>query len=77
MIKKCFCDAPDFWQMGFHDPASISMEGILTFNKHLSFLLITIVVFVGWFLSSTVYYFIEYTHKFNSKFVHSKELEIV
>jgi cytochrome c oxidase subunit 2 len=68
---------PAFWQISFHDPASISMEGILMFNKHLTFLLIIIVSLVGWFLFSTVRYFVEFHNKFNTKFVHSKELEIV
>jgi cytochrome c oxidase subunit 2 len=31
----------------------------------------------GLFLVLTVYYFVEFNNKFNSKFVHSKELEIV
>jgi len=78
MLFKIFhADAPTYWQMGFQDPASISMEGILIFNKHLTFLLIVIVLFVGWFLVLTVYYFVEFHNKYNSKFVHSKELEIV
>ena len=49
-----------FWQISFHDPASISMEGILMLNKHLSMLIIVIVIvlLVGWFLLSVVSYFI-------------------
>ena len=70
-------DTPFEWQMYLHDPASISMEGILMFNKHLLFLVIVIVMFVGWLLTFTVYYFVEYHNKYSSKFVHSKELEIV
>jgi cytochrome c oxidase subunit 2 len=69
-------DAPCPWQIYFQDPATISMEGILNFNNHLTFLLIIIIVFVGWFLFFTIYYFIEYNNKYSSKFVHSKELEI-
>jgi cytochrome c oxidase subunit 2 len=76
LFKNFLSDSPLFWQTYFHDPASITMEGILTFNKHLMFLLIVIVLFVGWLLVFTVYYFVEFNNKFNSKFVHSKELEI-
>ena len=72
-----FCDSPDYWQTFLQEPASISMEGILMFNKHLLFLLIVIVLFVGWLLSCTIYYFIEFNNKYESKFVHSKELEII
>jgi len=71
------CDSPAFWQTYLPDPASISMEGILIFNKHLLFLLTVIVLFVGWLLFYVLYYFIEYNNKFSSTFVHSKELEIV
>ena len=39
MIFLVKCDSPDFWQTYLQDPASISMEGILNFNKHLLFLL--------------------------------------
>jgi cytochrome c oxidase subunit 2 len=76
-LKSFLADAPLLWQTYFHDPASISMEGILSFNKHLTFLLIVIVLFVGWFLFSTVYYHVEFNNRFNSRFVHSKELEII
>lgn len=76
-VASVFLDVPVYWQTYFHDPASISMEGILVFNKHLTFLLIVIVLFVGWFLFLTVYYFVEFNNKYNSKFVHSKVLEIV
>ena len=77
MIFITQCDSPAFWQIYLSDPASITMEGILIFNKHLLFLLTAIVLFVGWLLFYTIYYFIEYSNKFSSKFVHSKELEIV
>ena len=47
------CDAPDFWQFRLQDPASSIMEGILLFNKHLLFIIIMIVVLVGWLLFNT------------------------
>jgi hypothetical protein len=66
MIFITQCDSPALWQTYLSDPASITMEGILIFNKHLLFLLTVIVLFVGWLLFYTIYYFIEY----NNKFVH-------
>ena len=36
-VASVFLDVPVYWQTYFHDPASISMEGILVFNKHLTF----------------------------------------
>ena len=77
MLQFFFSDAPLFWQTYFHDPASTTMEGILIFNKHLIFLLIVIVLFVGWFIFFTLHYFIEFKNKFQNSFVHSKELEMV
>ena len=77
MIFLVKCDSPDFWQTYLQEPASITMEGILIFNKHLLFLLTVIVLFVAWLLIYTIYYFLEFNNKYNSKFVHSKELEIV
>jgi hypothetical protein len=65
-------DAPHHWQTGFQDPASISMEGILVFNKHLTFLLAVLVLFVVWFLACIAYYFVEFNNHYNSKFVYNK-----
>jgi len=47
MIFITQCDSPALWQTYLSDPASISMEGILIFNKHLLFLLTVIVLFIG------------------------------
>ena len=44
MIFIAHCDSPALWQTYLSDPASITMEGILIFNKHLLFLLTIIVV---------------------------------
>ena len=77
MVFITHCDSPAFWQTYLSDPASITMEGILIFNKHLLFLLTVIVLFVAWLLLYNINYFIKYNNKFSSKFVHSKELEIL
>ena len=47
MIIITQCDGPAFWQTYLPDPASITMEGILLFNKYLLFLITMIVLFVG------------------------------
>jgi len=77
MTYITYCDSPALWQTYLHDPASITMEGILIFNKHLLFLITIIVLFVGWLLVFTIYYFSEQNNKFQTNFVHAKELEIV
>ena len=76
-LYKTFCDSPAYWQTYLQEPASISMEGILLFNKHLFFLLTVIVLFVAWLLAYALHYFSEFNNRYDSKFVHSKELEIV
>ena len=47
MVFITHCDSPAFWQTYLSDPASITMEGILIFNKHLLFLLTVVVLFVS------------------------------
>ena len=66
MIFITQCDSPAFWQTYLSDPASITMEGILIFNKHLLFLLTAIVLFVGWLLFYTIYSYIEYSNKYSN-----------
>ena len=71
------CDAPDFWQLTFQDPASSIMEGILLFNKHLLFIVIMIVILTGWLLFNTIYSYDEFSSSKPANFFHSNELEIV
>ena len=73
---EIFLHASYFWQTGFQDPASISMEGILVFNKHLTFLLIVIVLFVGWLLVNAIHFFVGLRNRKKSQFVGSKKPEI-
>jgi Cytochrome C oxidase subunit II, transmembrane domain len=75
---QIFLDVPYFWQIGFQDPASIPMEGILlVFNKHIVFILCVLVLSGIWFLFVAFYYFVELQNRKNFKFVHLKDLEIL
>jgi hypothetical protein len=47
LLNFAQCDSPLVWQTYLADPASITIEGILIFNKHLLFLLTAIVLSVG------------------------------
>ena len=60
MLLSVYTDVLSIWQTYLSDPASITMEGILIFNKHL------FVLFVGWLLFYALYYYNEYTTKFVS-----------
>ena len=77
MILKTYCDSPVEWQTYLSEPASVYMEGILLFNKHLLFLIIGIVLFVGWLLFYTIYSFRESNNSYSSHFVHSSPLEFL
>lgn len=45
-----YCDAPYSWQMGFQDPATPVMEGIIDFHNHLMFFVVLVVTLVCWIL---------------------------
>nr|YP_009861079.1 cytochrome c oxidase subunit 2 [Jaagichlorella hainangensis]QKJ84935.1 cytochrome c oxidase subunit 2 [Jaagichlorella hainangensis] len=72
-------DAPEAWQMGFQDPATPIMEGIIDLHHDISFFLIFILFFVLWMLARTLYYF-QFDPKTNSKpekILHGTVIEIV
>ena len=66
------CDSPALWQTYLSDPASITMEGILIFNKHLLFLLTVIVLFGGCSLLHETYNSKAKKQKLNSELIHSE-----
>jgi len=72
-----FCDAPESWQIGFQDPATPIMEGVLNFHNHLMFFLVLIVVFVIWLLSRVLTTYSADIHPVPEKFTHSTLLEVV
>ena len=76
MIFIIQCDSPALWQTYLPAPASITMEGILIFNKHLFFFVTLIVLFVSWLLVYLIYYFIE-DKWFAEKHSNSERLEAI
>ena len=60
-LTPCFWfgDAVVAYQPGFQDPATTTMEGIYLFNSHLLFVIISIVIVVGWLLFSILINFTE------------------
>lgn len=71
------CDSPEYLQLRLQDPSTVIIEGLLKFNKHLLFLIIGIVIFVGWLLFFTISNYEEFNTFTQQKFYHSNELEIV
>ena len=70
-------DAAVAYQLGFQDPATTTMEGIYLFNLHLLFVIISIVVVVGWLLCAVLTNFTEFDNSDVATFVHSNPVEII
>jgi len=70
-------DAAEFWQVGFQDPATPVMEGIINFHHDLMFYLVVIVFFVLWLTLRCVYFFNEEKNPTAQTFVHGTTIEIV
>lgn len=70
-------DAPLPWQLGFQDPATPIMQGIIDLHHDISFFLFSIVVFVGWMLARTLWHFNSTTNPIPSKIIHGTTIEII
>ena len=64
-------------QMTFQDPASTTMEGIWLFNMHLLFVIIQIIIIVGWILISLLLSDLELNQSEKHNFTHSNIIEII
>jgi cytochrome c oxidase subunit 2 len=72
-----YLDSPKNWQIGFQDPATPYMEGILNFHNSIMFFIIMIVFFVSWLLFRCLYFFNKNSNFSPKQFTHSTILEIV
>nr|YP_010886794.1 cytochrome c oxidase subunit 2 [Paralagenidium karlingii]WJH17934.1 cytochrome c oxidase subunit 2 [Paralagenidium karlingii] len=70
-------DVVENWQLGFQDPATPVMEGIINFHHDLFFYLILVVVFVGWLLFRCIFLFSEKKNPIPATFVHGATIEII
>jgi cytochrome c oxidase subunit 2 len=70
-------DCATMYQLQFQDPATTIMEGIFLFNLHLLFVIISIVLLVGWLLFISLQNFLEINNTAISKFTHSNLIEII
>jgi len=76
-IQKNFLDMPEPWQLGFQDPATPVMEGIINFHNDLMFFLIIITIFVSWMMFRVITLFSEKNNKKAETFVHGSAIEII
>jgi cytochrome c oxidase subunit 2 len=70
-------DAPEGWQMGFQDPATPIMEGIIDLHHDIFFFMILILVFVLWMLTRTMYHFHHSKNPIPEKIIHGTTIEIL
>jgi cytochrome c oxidase subunit 2 len=76
-IDNWFGDSSSAYQMGFQDPATTVMEGIYLFNLHLLFVIVGIVLLVGWLLFIVLRNFTEFSNSNAANFNHNNQIEII
>nr|YP_009002113.1 cytochrome c oxidase subunit 2 [Sporolithon durum]AGU16678.1 cytochrome c oxidase subunit 2 [Sporolithon durum] len=70
-------DAPEKWQLGFQDPATPIMEGIINLHHDLMFFICVISIFVSWMLGRTLWYFNFNRNLIPSTLTHGTLIEMV
>ena len=70
-------DCPEPWQLGFQDPATPVMEGIIDFHHDVMFFLIVIAVAVTYILGRVMVVYAEDKNSNPTNTVHATTLEIV
>ena len=69
-------DAPENWQIGFQDPATPIMQGIIDLHHDIFFFMLVILVFVIWMLARTLYHFHQSRNPVPEKILHGTTIEI-
>jgi cytochrome c oxidase subunit 1 len=83
LTNRCFIpslyngDAAIPWQLGFQDPASPIMEGIVELHHDIMYFLILVVIFVLWMLCRIILLFDNKINPIPSKVTHNVQLEII
>jgi cytochrome c oxidase subunit 2 len=72
-----YADSAETWQLGFQDPATPLMEGIVNLHHDIMFFLVLIMTAVTWMLARTVWLFNANTNPVASKFNHGTLIEII
>nr|YP_009684861.1 cytochrome c oxidase subunit 2 [Gloiopeltis furcata]BBK20774.1 cytochrome c oxidase subunit 2 [Gloiopeltis furcata] len=70
-------DAAENWQLGFQDPATPIMEGIINLHHDLMFFICVISVFVSWMLFRTLWHFGQGQNPTPSTLTHGTLIEII
>jgi cytochrome c oxidase subunit 2 len=73
---RVYADAPEAWQMGFQDPATPIMQGLINLHHDIFSFMVFILLFVVWMLGRTVYRFHEKRNPVAAKIIHGTFIEI-
>jgi cytochrome c oxidase subunit 2 len=78
LIKIVVNDAPYSWQIGFQNPATAIMEGIINFHHDLFFFIVIIIIFTYYMLARCVIlYKADNTNRMPTNITHAPSLEII
>ena len=71
-----FCDFAEPWQLGFQDPSTPVMEGIIDLFNNISFYLVLVLILVGWMVIANLVHFTNHdiSHKYSN---HGTIIEII
>lgn len=72
-----FSDISEKWQLGFQDPATPIMEGIINLHHDLMFFICAISIFVSWMLFRTIWYYNQENNVIASNLTHGTLIEII
>jgi cytochrome c oxidase subunit 2 len=75
-ISFVSCDHPEPWQLGFQDPATPVMEGIVRLHNDIMFVLTVIGVFCSWILFRAAQLFDESQTSTPTPITHGTTIEI-
>ena len=77
MTTRCVADAPSPWQIGFQDPATKAMMGMVDLHHDITFFLITILVLVLWLGFRILSGFSHSRQPIPERFNHHTNLELI
>jgi len=77
LIPITILDMAEDWQVGFQDPATPIMEGIINLHHDLMFFACAIFIFVSWMLLRTLWHFNQDRNKVASNLTHGILIEII
>lgn len=76
-LNVVYNDVAESWQIGFQDPATPIMEGIINLHHDLMFFICVISIFVSWILIRTILHFENSENFVSSSKVHGTLIEII